>query len=225
MSWKKLGKERAISAMQAQSIIYLFFKRIADVILSLIALVLLSPIFIMIVALYKFADPQQSIFYKQKRVGKNHKMFYIYKFRSMIPNADEVLHANQELYAKFVANGYKLPTEEDPRITKFGAWLRKSSVDEIPQFINILKGEMSIVGPRPIVEDELVEYHTDERVAKFLSVKPGAMGLWQASGRSNIEYPERADLELSYVDAASLGFDVKIMFMTVFSIIKSDGAF
>ncbi|MBM7543686.1 lipopolysaccharide/colanic/teichoic acid biosynthesis glycosyltransferase [Weissella beninensis] len=150
-------------------------------------------------------------------------MFYIYKFRTMIPNADAVLHADKALYAKFVANGYKLPTAEDPRITKFGAWLRKSSVDEIPQFINVLKGEMSIVGPRPIVEDELVEYGNNVNV--FLSVKPGAMGLWQATGRSNIEYPERADLELSYVQDASFWFDCKIMFMTLISIIKSDGAF
>ncbi|MCM2436666.1 sugar transferase [Periweissella beninensis] len=209
--------------MQVQSITYLFFKRIVDIILSLIALFLLSPIFIIIIGLYKFADPHQSVFYKQRRVGKHHKMFYIYKFRTMIPNADAVLHADKALYAKFVANGYKLPTAEDPRITKFGAWLRKSSVDEIPQFINVLKGEMSIVGPRPIVEDELVEYGNNVNV--FLSVKPGAMGLWQATGRSNIEYPERADLELSYVQDASFWFDCKIMFMTLISIIKSDGAF
>lgn len=141
----------------------------------------------------------------------------------MIVNADEILHANPELYQKYVDNNYKLEPEEDPRVTKLGHWLRKTSIDEIPQFINILRGEMSIIGPRPVVKEELVEY--GDRVDKFLSVKPGAMGLWQASGRSNIGYPERCDLELSYVDLASYWFDIKIMFKNIISIFKSTGAY
>ena len=140
----------------------------------------------------------------------------------MVVNAEEKLYADKDLYAKFVENGYKLPTEEDPRITKFGAFIRKTSLDELPQFINILIGNMSIIGPRPVVERELVEY--GDRVDEFLSVKPGAMGLWQASGRSDIQYPERADLEISYVEHANLWFDFKILFMTVLAIFKGDGA-
>nr|WP_205600412.1 sugar transferase [Weissella cibaria] len=193
-----------------------------DISVSLFALIVFSPIFLVISSFYLFGENRGPIFYKQRRIGMNHREFGIYKFRSMVVGAEEKLYANKELYAKFVENGYKLPTEEDPRITKFGAFIRRTSIDELPQFINILIGDMSIVGPRPVVEKELIEY--GDRVDKFLSVKPGAMGLWQASGRSEIQYPERADLEISYVDHADLWFDFKILFMTVFAIFKGDGA-
>ena len=159
------------------------------------------------------------------RVGRNGELFKMYKFRSMVVNADKKLLANKELYAKYVANSYKLPDGEDPRVTKFGRFIRRTSLDELPQFINIFIGNMSIIGPRPIVEKELTEYETKERIDKLLSVTPGAMGYWQASGRSNIEYPERCEIELYYVDHASLGFDIKIMFKNVISIFKHDGAF
>lgn len=201
---------------------YIFSKRFLDISVALFALIILSPVFLVISLFYLFGDNKGSVFYQQKRVGMGHQEFGIYKFRSMVVGAEEKLYANKDLYAKFVANGYKLPTEEDPRITKFGAFLRKTSIDELPQFINILNGEMSIVGPRPVVEKELVEYGDD--VDKFLSVKPGAMGLWQASGRSEIQYPERAELEIGYVDQADLWFDFKILFMTVIAVFKGEGA-
>lgn len=201
---------------------YIFAKRFLDISVSLFALIVFSPIFLVISSFYLFGENRGPVFYKQRRIGMNHREFGIYKFRSMVVGAEEKLYANKELYAKFVENGYKLPTEEDPRITKFGAFIRRTSIDELPQFINILIGDMSIVGPRPVVEKELIEY--GDRVDKFLSVKPGAMGLWQASGRSEIQYPERADLEISYVDHADIWFDFKILFMTVFAIFKGDGA-
>ncbi|MGO3469269.1 MAG: sugar transferase [Weissella hellenica] len=206
--------------MSAKS--YIFSKRFLDISVALFALIILSPVFLVISLFYLFGDNKGPIFYQQKRIGMGHQEFGIYKFRSMIVGAEEKLYANKDLYAKFIANGYKLPTEEDPRITKFGAFLRKTSIDELPQFINILNGEMSIVGPRPVVEKELVEYGDD--VDKFLSVKPGAMGLWQASGRSEIQYPERAELEIGYVDQADLWFDFKILFMTVIAVFKGEGA-
>lgn len=206
-----------------QSAWYLFWKRLTDIVLSAIALICFSPIFLVVWIMSLFGENKGPLFFKQTRIGKNGRPFKIYKFRSMIVNADEILHANPELYQKYVDNNYKLEPEEDPRVTKLGHWLRKTSIDEIPQFINILRGEMSIIGPRPVVKEELVEY--GDRVDKFLSVKPGAMGLWQASGRSNIGYPERCDLELSYVDLASYWFDIKIMFKNVISIFKSTGAY
>ena len=208
--------------MTKQSKSYLFAKRFLDISTALFALVIFSPIFLVISLFYLFGDNKGPVFYQQRRIGQNHEEFGIYKFRSMVVNAEEKLYADKDLYAKFVENGYKLPTEEDPRITKFGAFIRKTSLDELPQFINILIGNMSIIGPRPVVERELVEY--GDRVDEFLSVKPGAMGLWQASGRSEIQYPERADLEISYVEHANLWFDFKILFMTVLAIFKGDGA-
>lgn len=202
---------------------YVFFKRIIDVILSVCALVVLSPVFLTVWIIDHLGVNRGPVIFKQQRIGKNHKVFNIYKFRSMVINADELLHADRELYGKYVANNYKLEPDEDPRVTKFGIWLRKTSIDEIPQFINILKGEMSIVGPRPVVEEELREYGIN--VDKFLSVKPGAMGYWQASGRSNIRYPERCEVELYYIDHASLSFDIMIIFKNLISIVKSDGAY
>jgi lipopolysaccharide/colanic/teichoic acid biosynthesis glycosyltransferase len=209
--------------VKKQSLVYLFFKRLTDIILSVIALICFSPIFLFVFIASRFGENKGPVFFKQVRIGKNGKPFKIYKFRSMVVGADEILHKNKKLYAKYVKNNYKLEPEEDPRITKIGAWLRRTSIDEIPQFINTLKGDMSIIGPRPIVKEELAEY--GDRVDKFLSVKPGAMGLWQASGRSNIGYPERCDMELSYVDHASYWFDCQIMFKNVISIFKHTGAY
>ena len=206
-----------------QSWWYRFVKRSCDIVLSSLAVIVFSPVFLAVWIADQFGDNKGPLFFEQVRIGQYHKPFKILKFRSMVVGADEILHQNPELYDKYVKNNYKLEPEEDPRITKLGGWLRKTSIDEIPQFINILKGEMSIVGPRPVVKEELVEY--GNRVDKFLSVRPGAMGLWQASGRSNIGYPERADLELSYVDKASLHFDLEIMVKNVISIFKSTGAY
>jgi lipopolysaccharide/colanic/teichoic acid biosynthesis glycosyltransferase len=201
---------------------YIFAKRFLDISVSLFALIVLSPVFLGISLFYLFGDNRGPVFYVQRRIGQNHREFGIYKFRSMVVDAEAKLYANQKLYMEFVNNGYKLPTEADPRITRFGAFLRKTSLDEIPQFINILLGDMSVVGPRPVVETELTEY--GDRVETFLSVKPGAMGVWQASGRSDIQYPERADLELSYVYSADMWFDFKILAQNMLAIVKREGA-
>ena len=209
--------------VKKQSSVYLFSKRVTDIILSSLALIGFSPLFLFVFIASRFGENKGPVFFKQVRIGKNGKPFKIYKFRSMIVDADEILHKDKELYNKYVKNNYKLEPEEDPRITKLGEWLRRTSIDEIPQFINILKGDMSIIGPRPFVKEELAEY--GDRVGKFLSVKPGAMGLWQASGRSNIGYPERCDMELGYVDKASYWFDCKIMFKNIISIFKHTGAY
>lgn len=212
---------RLVNNMNERSL-YLIVKRLLDILVSLIAVILLSPVYL-IISIWIKATDGGSVFFSQVRLGKNGRKFKMYKFRSMLVNADEILHSDPKLYQRYVDNGFKLPEGEDPRITRVGRLLRKSSLDELPQFFNVLKGDMSLIGPRPIVPEELKEY--GDRANKFLSVKPGAMGLWQATGRSNVQYPERCDVELSYVDQASLGFDIKIFFMCIISIIKADGAF
>ncbi|KRN06812.1 undecaprenyl-phosphate galactose phosphotransferase [Liquorilactobacillus sucicola DSM 21376 = JCM 15457] len=206
-----------------QGNVYLFIKRLIDIVISIVALILMVPIFIIMFIVYRFGTNKGPLFYKQERVGKCGKKFKIYKFRSMVVGADAKLKANKKLYDLYLKNSYKLPSELDPRITKLGRFLRKSSIDELPQFINIFKGEMTLIGPRPIIEEELKEYGED--VDKFLSVTPGAMGYWQASGRSNIEYPERCQYELYYVDHASFLFDLKILFKNIVSIFRGEGAY
>lgn len=202
---------------------YLTIKRIMDFILSLIGLVLLLPVFIIISIFYLFGENRGPLFFAHKRIGKNGRYFHIYKFRTMIVNAEEKLKSDKELYKKFVKNGYKLETEEDPRITKLGRFLRKTSLDELPQLVNVLLGNMSLVGPRPIIEAELAEYK--DRKQEFLSVKPGVTGYWQVSGRSDVGYPERVDLELYYVHNKSLLFDIKILFKTFTTVIFQKGAY
>lgn len=202
--------------------VYHFFKRITDILVSLVALIVLSPV-ILILAILIFMQDGHSPFYKQIRIGQYGKPFGMFKFRSMIFNADKVLESNPKLYQKYVDNGFKLPEGEDPRVTKIGAFIRKTSLDEIPQFLNVLIGEMALVGPRPIVKKEMFEY--GDQINEFLSVKPGALGLWQASGRANIGYPERCDIELEYIKNASYWYDVKVFFACCISIIKRDGAF
>lgn len=208
---------------QQFSYLYLFIKRCIDIIGALIGLIISSPIFILVSIMYVFGESKGPVFFKQQRYGKNGELFYIYKFRSMVVNADEKLKQNKVLYQKYIKNNYKLEQNEDPRITKLGRFLRKTSLDELPQFINVLKGEMSLVGPRPIVEEELKEYK-DKR-NDFLSVKPGMTGYWQVSGRSNVGYPERIDIELYYVYNQSLRLDFKILYKTIKVVILKIGAY
>lgn len=202
--------------------VYHFFKRITDILVSFVALIVLFPV-ILILAILIFMQDGHGPFYKQIRIGQYGKPFGMFKFRSMIFNADKVLESNPKLYQKYVDNGFKLPEGEDPRVTKIGAFIRKTSLDEIPQFLNVLIGEMALVGPRPIVKKEMFEY--GDQISEFLSVKPGALGLWQASGRANIGYPERCDIELEYIRNASYWYDVKVFFACCISILKRDGAF
>ncbi|WP_286162577.1 sugar transferase [Bacillus sp. AFS029533] len=202
---------------------YLVIKRLMDILGALSGIFLLLPVFLVIAIIIKLEDWNGPAIFKQKRVGQNGKVFHIYKFRSMVTDAENKLKSNENLYKKYLLNNYKLEPHEDPRITKIGGFLRKTSLDEIPQFINILKGEMSLVGPRPVVQEELLEY--GKKASEFLSVKPGATGYWQISGRSNVGYPERVDLELYYVLNKSLYLDIKILFLTVLHVLMRKGAY
>ncbi|WP_430051304.1 sugar transferase [Priestia aryabhattai] len=202
---------------------YYLAKRSFDIIGAMVGMVLVFPIFLLIVIMYAYGDSKGPVFFKQIRIGKNGEKFYIYKFRSMILNAEQKLKENKDLYRKYIENNYKLEPEEDPRITKLGAFLRKTSIDELPQLINVLKGEMSLVGPRPIVDEELIEYGS--QATDFLSVKPGVTGYWQVSGRSGVGYPERVDLELYYVYNQAFFFDLKIIFKTIWMVLLKKGAY
>ena len=206
-------------------LVFLVVKRIFDIVSGIVgACVLFLPAAILIFIIYKLKGYSGSIFFKQERLGLNGKKFKIIKFRSMIENAEEVLSSNKVLYRKYVENGYKLAPEEDPRLTTIGAFIRKTSIDELPQFINILKGDMSFIGPRPIIEEEIQEYKGSDK-DKFLSVKPGATGYWQVSGRSNVSYPERCDIELYYIDNMSLLLDLKILLNSFAKVISKTGAY
>lgn len=199
--------------------IYLIIKRVIDIILSILGLIVLSPFFLLIAIAIKI-DSKGPIFFAHKRIGKNGKTIKIYKFRTMCQNAEDMIKDfNEEQQREFKEN-YKLTN--DPRITKVGNFLRKTSLDELPQILNILKGELSIIGPRPIVDDELEKYGMKKD--KFLSVTPGLTGYWQANGRSNTTYEERMQMELYYVENMSLWLDIKIFFKTIIVVFKKEGA-
>ncbi|MBV7505577.1 sugar transferase [Bacillus sp. sid0103] len=217
------SKTAAVTKKAKISSIYLFGKRSLDIIGAILGLIISSPLFIVISIMYSFGDSKGPLFFKQQRYGKNEKLFYIYKLRSMVVNADEILKRNKVLYQKYINNNYKLEQDEDPRITRLGRILRKFSLDELPQLINVLKGEMSLVGPRPIVEEELKEYKHKRQ--DLLAVKPGMTGYWQVCGRSDIGYPERVDLELYYVYHQSMYLDIKILLRTLAVVVLKKGAY
>lgn len=203
--------------------LYHFIKRLIDIIGSLVGIFITLPFIIIFSVIYQFGENKGPMFFKQERIGKNGKKINVYKFRSMVIDAEQKLKENKILYQKYLKNNYKLEQDEDPRVTKFGGFIRKTSLDELPQFINVLKGEMSLVGPRPVVIEELEEYK--EKKDEFLSVKPGITGYWQASGRSEVGYPERVDLELYYIYHKNLFLDIKILLKTLFNVITSKGAY
>ncbi len=201
--------------------IYIMLKRGMDIIGSLLGIVIFFPLFIIIAVMIKIEDPKGSVFYAHPRLGKNGNMIPVYKFRSMYQNANEMMELFTEEQKKEYRETFKL--KDDPRITRIGKFIRKTSLDELPQLVNVLKGEMSIVGPRPIVEAELEKYNGFEEL--FLSVQPGLTGLWQASGRSETTYDERVKMDVEYITNRNLLFDVKIILLTIHSVIKGKGAY
>ncbi|MDD9148207.1 MULTISPECIES: sugar transferase [unclassified Sporolactobacillus] len=199
---------------------YLFMKRLLDIFGALAGLVLLSPVFLVIALFIKKEDPGHPVIFKQVRLGKNGKPFYIYKFRSMIPNAEALL---DNLRDQNNVTGAMFKIKDDPRITRIGHFIRKSSLDELPQLVNVLKGEMTLVGPRPPLPGEVADYSDYDR--QRLLVTPGCTGLWQVSGRSDLSFDQMVELDLSYIANRSLLLDAKIMIKTVFVMFGSDGAY
>lgn len=212
-----------VSVKNCDSILYLFSKRVIDIIGALVGILILLPVIIIFSIIYQLGENKGPIFFKQQRIGRNGEKFFIYKFRSMVVDAEKKLKENKLLYQKYLKNNYKLEQDEDPRITEFGRFIRKTSLDELPQFINVLKGEMSLVGPRPVVDEELREYQ--DKTNDFLSVKPGITGYWQASGRSEVGYPERVEIELYYVYNRRLYLDIKILLKTIVQVLFRKGAY
>lgn len=200
---------------------YLTIKRLFDIIASGISLILLSPLFLIIGIMIKM-DSKGKVFYKHKRIGKNGEYIYLYKFRSMYSDSKERLEEmlKDPVIRKEWEENYKL--EHDPRITKVGNFLRKTSLDELPQLLNILNGDMSIVGPRPVIDSEIEKY--GDLKEYFLSVTPGLTGWWACNGRSSTNYDERKRLELYYIQHRGIMLDLKIMFKTFTSVLKRDGA-
>jgi exopolysaccharide production protein ExoY len=161
-------------------------------------------------------------FFVQERVGRGGQRFRMVKFRTMVVDAEARLRQDPKLWAEYVTNHYKLPATSDPRVTRIGRFLRRSSLDELPQLLNVLRGHMSLVGPRPIVPDELTMYGEHPEV--YLGVKPGLTGWWQVNGRSGVGYPTRVDLDRAYAERWTLALDVKILLRTPLTVLRARGA-
>lgn len=199
---------------------YLLAKRSIDIVGAIFGLLVLFVVFLIVGLLIKLEDPKGSIFFSQKRVGKNGKEFNMYKFRSMVSDAEAKL---ADLLEKNEATGAMFKMKNDPRITKIGRFIRKTSIDELPQLINVLKGDMSLVGPRPPLIREVNEY-TEYQMQRLL-VTPGCTGLWQVSGRSNVGFEEMVELDLTYITTRSLTADIKIICRTIFMLFGSKNAY
>ena len=218
--WKggrPLIEMRAVSLRWQQ----LLLKRVLDMALATALLVVLSPILLLITAAIVMTSRGPAV-YGQRRPGHYGRSFRCFKFRTMHVDAEARLQSDPELHAEFVANGFKLPEGRDPRITPLGRVLRRTSLDELPQLWNVLRGDMSIVGPRPILTDEIAHYEDDCHL--LLLLKPGITGLWQVSGRSSVGYRERIRLQLQYVERWSLGRDLGILLRTVPAVLAQQGA-
>ncbi|MDF2057774.1 sugar transferase [Priestia megaterium] len=199
---------------------YEIIKRMIDIIGASIGIVFLSIIFLIVSIVIKIEDPKGPIFFSQVRVGKNGKKFKMYKFRSMVTDAEEKL---EQLLQYNETTGAMFKMKHDPRVTKIGRFVRKTSIDELPQLLNVLKGEMSLVGPRPPLPREVDLYTKYDK--QRLLVTPGCTGLWQISGRSNIGFKQMVELDLFYIEHKSLLLDMKIILKTCFLFLGSKGAF
>lgn len=206
---------------------YKIVKRIIDIIGALVGCFVLLPLTFCIWIANLIAKDNGPVFYAHKRIGKNGTEFKMYKFRTMCMNAHEMVKDEESMKKYFSEEQIEewkenFKIEDDPRITKVGKFLRRTSLDEVPQVFNILKGELSIIGPRPIIDEELEKYENNKD--KFLSVKPGLTGYWAANGRSDTAYEERMQMELYYVDNISFKLDLQIFFKTIVSVLKREGA-
>ncbi|QWU47776.1 sugar transferase [Bacillus sp. NP247] len=220
VSEETVKKQELLAAEEVnQKWLYLFMKRLMDVVGALCGLIFLSPVFLIVALLIKLEDPKGPILFKQTRVGKNEQEFGMYKFRSMITDAEEKL---KDLLQHNEVSGAMFKMKDDPRVTKIGKFIRKTSIDELPQLLNVLKGEMSLVGPRPPLPREVKEYTAYDK--QRLLVIPGCAGLWQVTERNSVGFKEMVELDLEYINKRSVLYDLKIIFKTIRIMVKSNGA-
>jgi exopolysaccharide production protein ExoY len=197
-------------------------KRALDVTVTAVLIVLFLPVFLVVALAVKASSPGPVLF-RQRRVGRGGREFLIFKFRTMDTDAELKLRTDEELHRRFLAGDHKLPSRTDPRVTRVGRLLRRSSLDELPQLLNVLAGDMSLVGPRPVVHPELVrDYEGFE--SSYLSLRPGLTGLWQVSGRSTVGFPERAHLDERYRASCGPWTDAKILLRTPLVVVTGLGA-
>lgn len=202
-----------------KSAFYLISKRVIDIVGSLCGIILLSPVFLIVAILIKLEDPKGKIFFAQERNGQYPKTFKMYKFRSMVHNAEELL---KDLMDRNEQTGPVFKINDDPRITKVGKFIRKTSIDELPQLFNVLKGDMSLVGPRPPIPHEVEQYNSYQM--QRLAVKPGLTCIWQVSGRNNIGFDEWVEMDIEYIKTRNLWLDIKLIFKTVGVLFGDDNA-
>ena len=198
------------------------WKRTLDIVVSAGLIVVAVPVFCLVALALRIEGGP--VFFTQRRLGQGGRIIHVRKFRSMAPDAEDRLRSDPELFDRYVANGFKLPSDEDPRLSRWGRLLRSTSLDELPQLVSVLRGDMSMVGPRPIIEPELVEYTSRGAGDTFLAARPGLTGLWQVSGRSSLSYDQRVELDLRYLDHPSLLTDLAIVARTVLVVLRRRGA-
>ena len=202
-----------------ESILYSVTKRLIDIVGSLCGIILLSPLFLIVAILIKLEDPKGKVFFAQERNGKYPKTFKMYKFRSMVHNAEDLL---KDLMDRNEQTGPVFKINDDPRITKVGKFIRKTSIDELPQLFNVLNGDMSLVGPRPPIPHEVDQYNSYQM--QRLAVKPGLTCIWQVSGRNNIGFDEWVEMDIEYIKTRNLWLDIKLIFKTVGVLFGDDNA-
>ena len=202
-----------------ESILYSVTKRLIDIVGSLCGIILLSPLFLIVAILIKLEDPKGKVFFAQERNGRYPKTFKMYKFRSMVHNAEDLL---KDLMDRNEQTGPVFKIKDDPRITKVGKVIRRTSIDELPQLFNVLKGDMSLVGPRPPIPHEVDQYNSYQM--QRLAVKPGLTCIWQVSGRNNIGFDEWVEMDIEYIKTRNLWLDIKLIFKTVGVLFGDDNA-
>lgn len=213
-------EERVDTIYQQRRYIYRSVKRVFDFVASFIGLIVLSPLFLTVAVAIKIEDPRGSVFYSQIRLGKRQEPFEMFKFRSMIVDAEKL---KTKLIDQNEVDGAMFKMKDDPRVTKVGKFIRKYSIDELPQLLNVLLGQMSLVGPRPPLPNEVKNYTEHDKLR--LTVKPGCTGLWQVSGRNDVGFDEMVSLDLKYINHRGLYYDLSILIRTVGVFLKPNGAY